>query len=135
MRRFNDLTMAPLWRSFASALQPIVEVPSRAELWYDTQHIAALTDNARDRAEISQLQASTVHTLIASGFEPDSAVQFVEAGYDWSLLDHTGMASVQLQPAPKVGQGPGATVVGIPAGAEPLPSSNGGEPQPNGGKA
>ena len=131
MRRFNDLTMAPLWRSFAASLQPIVNVPARSELWYDTQHIAALADNARDRAEISQLQAATVHTLIASGFEPDSAVQFVESGYDWSLLDHTGLASVQLQVAPKVGQGPGATVVGIPAGATPSPpSTNGGEPQP-----
>jgi phage portal protein BeeE len=130
MKRFNDLTMSPLWRSFVASIAPLVEVPPRAELWFDTRQIPALADNARDRAEIASMQAATVHTLIASGFVPDSAVQFVEAGYDWSLLDHTGLPSVQLQPAPKVGQGPGATIVGIPAGAQPIPGTNGSEPQP-----
>jgi HK97 family phage portal protein len=132
MKRFNDLTMAPLWRSFAASLAPLVQVPARAELWYDTRQIAALADTARDRAEIAQLQVAMVHTLIASGYVPDSAAEFIETGYDWSTLDHTGLPSVQLQPAPKVGQGPGATIVGIPAGAEPVPASTngGGEPPP-----
>jgi hypothetical protein len=37
-------------------------------------------------------------TLINAGWEPDSIIDAIQ-GQDWSQLSHSGMVSVQLQPA------------------------------------
>ena len=64
-----------------------------------------------------QMQAATIKSLIDAGFKPDTAVAAVQAG-DYSLLVHTGLYSVQLQPpgtsfAPKSSGelGPNATAL------------------------
>jgi len=137
MRRFTDLTMRPLWRQFSGAIAPIVDVPSGAELWYDDRDIPALAENGRDQAEIQQIEAGTIHTLISAGFTPDSAVSFIETG-DFTKLEHTGLYSVQLQPAGSVTQGKGALVAGavVPAEGAPTPpasSTNGAEAAPTTG--
>lgn len=97
-RRFADGTMRPLWRDIAHSLQTIIDVPLGAELWYDDRDIAFLLDDAKDRAEMQGVESRSIRTLVDAGFEAGSVVAAVEA-QDWTLLRHTGLFSVQLQPA------------------------------------
>jgi HK97 family phage portal protein len=85
-----------LWRESAAALSTLVTVPRGAELWWDESEVTALQDNAKNRAEIRQMQAATINTLIMAGYEPDSVVKAVDTG-DYAALTHTGLLSVQMQ--------------------------------------
>jgi phage portal protein BeeE len=96
-RRFSDLTIRPLWRNFCGSLESIVPPPSGAQLWYDDRDIAFLREDAKDRAEIAQTQAATIRQLVDAGYLPESVVKAVLAE-DYSLLKHSGLFSVQLQP-------------------------------------
>jgi hypothetical protein len=96
----------------------IVNVPAGSELWYDDCDIAFLKEDQQDAANIQQTKAVTIKQLIDAGFESDSVVSAVTAG-DLSLLQHTGLFSVQLQPAgttPKQGLEVGTP---IPTGNKP----------------
>lgn len=111
-RAFGDLTMRPLWRTAAAALAPIIDVPARAELWYDDRDIPFLQEDVKDEAAIQQIQATTITGLVREGFTAESAVAAVMNG-DMNLLDHTGLLSVQLhmpgeEPAPLVPASNGA---------------------------
>lgn len=97
-RAFADMTLRPLWRSAASALAPLIQVPPAAELWYDDTDIPFLQEDMQDEAQIQQLQAAAIRQLVDAGYTPESVVAAVTAG-DLSLLDHSGLYSVQLQPA------------------------------------
>jgi phage portal protein BeeE len=125
MRRFVDLTMRPLWRNVAGSLATIINVPANADLWYDDRDIPALHENARDEAEIDQIRAATIHSLITAVFEPDAVVATVNP--EWSDLSHTGMLSVQLTPIGAVGEGKGSLVGGAVTPAEPAPASVNGD--------
>jgi phage portal protein BeeE len=129
MRRFVDLTMRPLWRNAAGSLSVLITVPGGAELWYDDRDIPALHESSRDAAEIQQLEAQTIHTLISAGFEPDSVIDAVTAG-EFNRLTHTGLYSVQLQPAGAVTEGKGALVAGtvVPESPATTNGSTGGQP-------
>lgn len=94
---FADGTIRPLWRSFCAAMAPLVKVPSGARLWFDDRDIAYLREDIKDLAEIQSQEASTITKLIQDGYTPDSIVLAVQK-QDWSLLKHTGLFSVQLQP-------------------------------------
>lgn len=96
-RRFADQTMRPLWRNFAGSLQTIVPPPPGAELWYDDRDIPALREDQKDAAEIQGRRAGSIRQLIDAGYDPASVVKAVQAD-DFSLLQHTGLYSVQLQP-------------------------------------
>lgn len=98
MRRFADLTVRPLWRSLSASLETVVDVPSGTRLWYDDRHIPALQQDAMDAAEIFKSKASTVRALTDGGFTPESAMKAVE-NEDLTVLEHTGLFSVQLQEA------------------------------------
>jgi phage portal protein BeeE len=119
-RAFADGTIRPLWRSVCGALAPIIQVPSGSMLWYDDTDIPFVQEDQKDAAEIQSVQSGTLHTLIAAGFEPDSAIQAVTAG-DLSRLIHTGLVSVQLAPAGTVTEGKGSLVTGTPEPAKPAP--------------
>lgn len=121
MRRFSDLTMRPLWHRMADSLASIITVPSGSRLWYDDRDIPALAEDERDHADIQQTNANTLHAHVAAGFEPDSAIKAVVAG-DLTLLLHTGLYSVQLQPAGGVTEGKGAVVQGVVAPADQAPA-------------
>ena len=84
-----------------------------ARLIVDTRYIPFLREDAKDAAEIQATQANTIHTYIAAGFEPSSVVASVDAN-DRSLLAHTGLYSVQLQPAGSITEGKGSVVQGVP---------------------
>jgi phage portal protein BeeE len=111
MRRFTDLTMRPLWRSAAASVSPLVTVPSNAMLWYDDRDIPALANDEKDNAEIQQMKAATIKTLVDAGFKADDVIAAVQAD-DFTTLEHSGLFSVQLQPASDVPQGKGALTTG-----------------------
>jgi hypothetical protein len=96
-RSVADSTFRPLWRNVCGSLATIVPPPRGAELWYDEVNIPFLLDDAEDRAKIQQVKASTIRQLVDAGYETASVVTAVEAE-DMSLLKHTGLFSVQLQP-------------------------------------
>lgn len=95
-RRFADGTLSPLWRQAAGALSQIVDVPADAELWYDTTDIPFLREDRLDAAQIQAQQSQTIRTLVDAGFTPESVISAVNSE-DYSLLEHTGWYSVQLQ--------------------------------------
>lgn len=97
-RRFADATMRPLWRGVAGAFAPIIAVPPGAELWYDSRDIPFLQEDEQDKATIQSTQATAIKALTESGYDPDSVIQFIEND-DPSRLKHSGLHSVQLQPA------------------------------------
>ncbi|MCX5584275.1 phage portal protein [Streptomyces erythrochromogenes] len=116
-RRFADGTMHPLWGNVAGSFAHLVR-PARAgdsgavRLWYDPRDVPFLREDRKDAADIAFRQAQTIRSLVDAGFTPDSTVRAVEAE-DYSLLVHTGLFSVQLQP-------PGTT---MPT-AEPAPPTD-----------
>ena len=102
-RAFADGTMRPLWRNVAGSLATIVQVPSGSELWYDASDVAFLQEDQKDAAEVAQYKATAMKTLVDAGYDPATVVDAVDSG-DLSLLTHTGLVSVQLQPAGKQSQ-------------------------------
>jgi phage portal protein BeeE len=117
-RRFSDGTIRPLWRSVSGAFQSLIPPPARgARLWFDDRDIPFCQEDVLDAADIESRRALTIESYVRAGFEPASAVAAVGTG-DISLLVHTGLYSVQLQP-------PG-TVAALPAGDTPaaLPAAS-----------
>jgi len=96
-RAFADEWARPTWRNFAGSLQSIIPTPSDSRLWYDDRDIPFLQEDQKDAAEILSVRASTIKQLVDAGFEQQSVVKAVDAN-DLSLLQHTGLFSVQLQP-------------------------------------
>lgn len=94
-RRFADMTLRPLWRSFATSMEILLPVPAGAELWYDDRDIPFLVEDLKDRAEVQNHEAQSIRQMIDAGWEPDSVRDAIIA-QDWSLLKHTGLFSVQL---------------------------------------
>jgi hypothetical protein len=97
---FVDGTMRPMWRTFCAAMETVVNLPPSSRLWIDDRDVAFLREDIKDIAEIASLQATIVTKLIQDGFTPDSIKKALPniQGYDWSVLEHTGLFSVQLQP-------------------------------------
>jgi phage portal protein BeeE len=99
LRNFADLTMRPLWRNAAGSLESIIQVPSDAELWYDDRDIAFLREDAKDAAEIFQMEAAAYRTLVDAGVNPDAAADALAARDIRRVVgNHSGLFSVQLQP-------------------------------------
>lgn len=97
-RRFSDGTIRPLWRSAAGALSALIPAPTRgARLWFDDRDIPFCQEDVKDAADIKQVEAQALKTLIDGGFVADSAIEAITTG-DFSRLVHSGLVSVQLQP-------------------------------------
>ena len=96
-RLFGDSWIFPTLQNLASTLAPLVQVPADAELWFDTTDMPILREDAIDAANIQQVQANTITSLVKDGFTADSAVAAV-IGQDMTQLVHSGLVSVQLQP-------------------------------------
>lgn len=96
-RGFADGTMRPLWRSISAAYEPLVRLPPGARLWYDDRDIPALQEDRKVYAEVQAHEASTIGKLVQEGFTPETVVPAV-LQHDWTILKHTGLYSVQLQP-------------------------------------
>ena len=96
-RLFGDSWIFPTLQNLASTLAQLVSVPPDAELWFDTADMPILREDAKDAADIEAVKANTITTLVKDGFSPESAIAAVMA-QDMTLLQHTGLVSVQLQP-------------------------------------
>lgn len=118
-RRFADVTMRHLWQEACGALAALVTAPRSAELWYMADDIPFLQEDAKDAADITQVQASTIANLVKEGFTAESATTAVMA-QDMTLLKHTGLVSVQLQ-APGTQAAPTTPAAAVPAGQEDDP--------------
>ena len=96
-RTFADTWVYPTLQDLAKSLAPLIEVPADAELWYDTQDMPLLREDAKDQAEIDLIKTQALRTLVDGGFEPEGAIKTVAP--EWiDSLKHTGNVSVQLQP-------------------------------------
>jgi hypothetical protein len=100
----------------AGALSSIIDVPSDAELWYSDTHISFVQEDRKDDADILQVKSNAIRALVDGGFKPDSVVAAVKAG-DLSLLEHTDLFSVQLQPPTSEVPVPAPNGNGTPIGA------------------
>lgn len=117
-RLFVDSTMRDLWAKAAASLAVLLTPPAGARLWYDDRDIPFLREDEKDAAEIQFLESQTLRQLLDSGWDPDSAKAYLLSG-DLTLLKHSGLFSVQLQPAGQM------TTLGDPTNA-PVASMNGG---------
>lgn len=97
-RAFSDGTMWDLWRNISGSLESIVPPPAGAQLWVDSSNIPFLQEDEKDRAEIQQMDAAAINQLVTAGYDPSSVVDAITAG-DLNRLVHSGLYSVQLQPA------------------------------------
>lgn len=110
-RAFGDSWGHPQWKSFVGAVAPLFPEPTNAggeadaELWYDTRGVAFLREDSKDLAEVQSTTMGTINAAIAAGWTPESAQAAVLAE-DLSLLKHSGLMSVQLQPPGADKQGP-----------------------------
>jgi hypothetical protein len=132
-RNFVDGVILDLWNSAAGALANIIKVPSDANLSTDPRDISFLKEDAVEQAEILQKESITIRYLVDAGYKPDTVIQAVTSN-DLSLLEHSGLFSVQLQAAtaPKQGLFAGVPVPntepGAPPAAQTAPTGNGGPP-------
>lgn len=120
-RRFSDGTVHHMWSNAATSLEVLLDRSdpkvAGASLWFDSR-VPFMREDASDIAAIQQQQAATIVSLVKDGFTPASAVAAVTKN-DLSLLVHSGLWSVQLQP-PLTGQSPNPALNGSANG-----SSNG----------
>ena len=96
-RQFADGFARPQWRSFCAAITKVCQPqPALSELWYDESDVAMLREDAKQAADTTTTHAASIVALVNGGFQPDSVLNAVTSG-DLTLLQHTGLMSVQLQ--------------------------------------
>jgi len=97
-RLFAETTCQHLWAEAAPSLQALLTPPRPGmRLWADTRGVSFLHEDAKDQAEINRIQAETMRTYTDAGFTWESAKAALAAS-DVTLLEHTGLFSVQLRP-------------------------------------
>lgn len=97
-RQFADTTLSTLWRNVCGSLQLLLEpVPNLTRLWYDIRDVPFLREDQKDIAAIQLSQTQAIRELYMAGFIPESIIPAV-MGSDYSLLKHTGLPSIQVQP-------------------------------------
>lgn len=104
-RQFADMTLRPLWRTASASLAKFAPAPTGSRLTYDTRDVEFLKDDRSEAADTLQKTATTMSSLVQSGYTPDSVVAAVETG-DLSQLVHSGLYSVQLQTPGSAGTPP-----------------------------
>ena len=132
MRQFADMNRRPQWRSACASLEKLVNVPTGAQLWYDTTNIAALQAAETEKAQVTQVSAAAMLTFIQAGMTRDSAILAVTSG-DLSLLapepdaPPAGAKETITAAVDKLGQAPGVQPVltkpQTPASKMPMPAS------------
>lgn len=113
-RIWGDTWISPTLQDVAAALAKLIKVPADAELWTDTADIPILREDAKDAAEIIEIQARTIGGLVKEGFTPESSISAV-TGQNVAVLEHTGLVSVQLQPPGTTVPAPNGKVPALPA--------------------
>jgi len=95
-RQFGDLFARPAWRSACGALEKLVRLPAGSVLWWDESDIGFLREDQKDAAEVVARKAEAMRQLVDAGYTAESVAAAVD-GADLSLLEHSGLFSVQLQ--------------------------------------
>ena len=108
-RLFVDTTIRDLWDIVAPSLQVLLTPPLNTRLAVDGSSVPFLREDEKDRAEIQGQEALDIRTLLDAGCTFDSIIRAIPAN-DWTLLEHSGLFSVQLQ---------------APGTSSPAPSLNG----------
>lgn len=96
-RQFADMTIRPLWRGAASALEAVAKPGPDERLWYDVSDVEFLKEDRKDAAEIRKASADTMAILVQAGYTPESVSTAIETD-DLKRLEHSGLYSVQLRP-------------------------------------
>ena len=132
-RHFVDETIRFLWANACASLSNIMPVPGGAELWYDDRYTAFVKEDIGERADVELKKAQTIRFLVDAGYLPETVIAAVEAE-DLGLLEHSGLYSVQLQPAnaPKQGIFTGAPIPITDTGVEPAGQTTAPQPATNG---
>ncbi len=132
-RHFVDETIRYLWANACASLSNIMAVPGGAELWYDDRYTAFVKEDIGERADVELKKAQTIRFLVDAGYLPESVINAVEAE-DLGLLEHSGLFSVQLQPAnaPKQGIFTGVPTPITQTGVEPAGQVSAPQPATNG---
>jgi phage portal protein BeeE len=124
-RMFGDTWIYPQLQNLSASLEPIVNVASDSELWFDVTDMPILREDATDLADIIRTQASTIASLVTNGFTRESAVTATISS-DMSMLQvDTEWVSVQLQNAKAAAAG--QTNNNGPDNTDP-PNKNGSSP-------
>jgi len=98
-RMWADAWFSPHAHGLCAALEQVVPPPRpEVELSYDPKAILFLQEDRQDEAQIQQANASTIRQLVEGGYDPTTVIEAVITG-DFSKLRHSGLYSVQLQPA------------------------------------
>ncbi|MDQ4037828.1 MAG: phage portal protein, partial [Actinomycetota bacterium] len=117
-RLFADGTCHPTWLDLAGSFATLLPPPPGTRLHYDSSDVPMLREDAKDASEIAQTDATIMRSLVDAGFTPESVQRAALAAWDFGLLVHSGLYSVQLRPA-----GENEQPVNEPT--EPDPSANG----------
>ena len=97
-RNFVDTTGRDLWNNWYGSLETLFPPPKpKDRLTYDPRDIPFLHEDQTDVAQIKQIEASTMNTLVTAGWTKPSIVTALING-DWTLLEDSGLVSVQLLP-------------------------------------
>jgi len=97
-RAVADKTFRPLWGDYFETVSKLVKPPQDARLWYDDRSIEFLQEDQKDNAQIQSTRAQSIRTLIDAGYTSESVVKAI-TNDDMTLLEHSGLFSVQLQEA------------------------------------
>jgi phage portal protein BeeE len=125
-RIWADSWIYPTLQDLAASVAPLVRVPADAELWTKTGDMPILREDAKDAAEIEQIKASTMSSLITQGFTRKSVIAAVTA-QDMTLLEEDPQwISVQLQQATGQ-QTPALPVGGVGPKVPPAARSDAGD--------
>lgn len=99
---FIDQTLRPLFATWVTALDKLVTAPGekneKVRLWYDDRDVAFFRADRKELTEIISAESEVITRLTREGFTWDSSVKAVQAQGDWTLLEHSGLFSVQLWP-------------------------------------
>lgn len=104
-RMWADGWFTPTADGLCESVAPLIEVPTDSELTYDPARVMFLQEDRKDEAEIGQARSITIKGYVDAGFVPESVVAAVNQG-DLSKLKHSGLYSVQLQPAGQTQEAP-----------------------------
>jgi Phage portal protein len=111
---FVDGTMCPAWGAFCEAFSSLLTIPGGSRLWYDARDIPFLRQELAAQMDAIAAQTQAVTNLVREGFDPDSAVRYVQTGDIAELYgSHSGMLSVQLHtPGASTGAGGSSGMAG-----------------------
>lgn len=100
-RLWADGWFTPTVQGLCASVERVMHPAPDAELWYDSTEVLFLQEDQKDKADIQNTKAAAIRQLTDAGYDPLSVIDAIEND-DYSLLRHSGLYSVQLQP-------PGAT--------------------------